>query len=84
MEAAFGQLQQSHAPGVGIAMLFETEQVAIGGSDIGADQHGLAGLENLVVGADADGGEILSWSLSWRAVATAWCKMLWTVPRERG
>ena len=40
-------------------MLFDAEQVAVGRGDIGADQHGLAGLENLVVGADADGGEIL-------------------------
>ena len=40
-------------------MLFGAEQVAVGRSDIGADQDGAAGLEDLVVGADADGGEVL-------------------------
>jgi hypothetical protein len=59
MEAALGQFQQSHAPGVGIAMFLGAEQVAVGAGDIGTDEHGLAGLENLVVGTDADGSEIL-------------------------
>lgn len=59
MEATLGQLQQSHAPGIGIAMFLDAEQVTVGRGDIGADQHGLTGLENLVVGGDADGGEIL-------------------------
>ena len=83
-EAAVAQLQQAHAPGVGVAVLFQAEQVAVGGSDVDADQDGLAGLEDLVVGADADGGRGPGWSLSWRAVATAWWTMLWTVPSGQG
>lgn len=59
MEATFGQLQQAYAPSVGVAVLFETEEVAIGGSDVGADQDGPSSLKNLVVGADADVGEIV-------------------------
>ena len=49
------QLQQADAPGVAVAVLFLAQQVAVGGGDIDADQHRLAGLEDLVVGADADG-----------------------------
>ena len=58
-EAAVAQFQQSHAPGVGVAMLLGAEQVTIGRDDIGADENGAAALEDLVVGADADGGEVL-------------------------
>ncbi len=37
-------------PAIGVAVLFRTEQVAVGRGDIGADQHRPAGLEDLVVG----------------------------------
>jgi hypothetical protein len=58
-EAAVSQLQQTHAPGQGVAVLLESEQVAVGRGDVGPDQDGAAGLEGLVVGADADTGEVL-------------------------
>jgi hypothetical protein len=50
------QFQQAKAPGVGIAVLLQTQQVAIGGIDVGPHQHRPPTLEYLVVGADADGG----------------------------
>ena len=77
-----GQLQQTHAPGVGIAMLLGAEQVAVGGLGVAAGQDRHVGLEDLVVGADADGGEILL-VVAVGVRATAWWTMLWTVPRER-
>ena len=40
-------------------MLLGTEEVAVGRSDVSANENGLASLEDLVVGADADGGEVL-------------------------
>ncbi len=58
-EAPFAQFQQAYAPSIGVAVLFRTEQVAVGRGDIGADQHRPAGLEDLVVGAEADGSEVL-------------------------
>jgi hypothetical protein len=58
-KATLLQFQQAHAPGVGIAMALKAEQVAIGGSDIRAHQHGLVALENFVVGTDADVGQRL-------------------------
>jgi len=59
MEATRAQFQQTHAPGVGVAMLLGTEEVAVGRSDVSANENGLASLEDFVVGADADGGEVL-------------------------
>ncbi len=59
MEAALAQFQQTHAPCVGVAMFFRTEEVAVGRSDVGADENRSAGLEDLVVGADAHRGEVL-------------------------
>ena len=53
------QLQQTHAPGVGIAMFLPTQQVAEGGSHVGADQHGPVGLVDLVVRPDAHRGQVL-------------------------
>jgi hypothetical protein len=41
------------------AVLFGMEQIAKGGSNIGAHQDGAAGLKDLIVGADADSSEIL-------------------------
>ena len=53
-QPAVGQLQQADAPGVGIAVLLEAEQVAIGRGGIDPDQHRVAGLVDLVMSADAD------------------------------
>jgi hypothetical protein len=58
-QALLLQLQQAEAPGVGIAMRFRAQQVAVGGSDIDADQHRLARLEDLVVGTDSDPRQVL-------------------------
>src|SRR5262249_21357552 len=58
-QAAGLQLQQAHAPGDGITLFFQTQQIAIGGIDIDADQHGSAGLEDLIVGTDADAGQVV-------------------------
>src|SRR5580658_10731122 len=59
-EAAILQFQEPHAPGIGIAMSFLAQQVAVGGIRIQAGEHGDAALENFVVKADANGAEILS------------------------
>src|SRR5262249_54694445 len=58
-KAAASQLQQAGAPGVAVAMVFLTQKVAIRGMDTGPDQHRLFGLEDLVMRADADGGQVL-------------------------
>src|SRR5262249_27123093 len=58
-EAPLLQLQQTHAPGSSVAVILGAEQVAVGRSDVGPDQHGAACLEDLVVGTDADTGEVL-------------------------
>src|SRR5947208_2984766 len=42
-ETALKQFQQPHAPGVAISMPFKTKKVAIGGTSVDADQHGVAG-----------------------------------------
>lgn len=53
-EAAVVQLQQTHAPGVGLAVLLQAEQESVGIGDVGADQHRPASLEELVEGANAN------------------------------
>src|SRR5207245_8577919 len=47
-KAALLQLEQAVGPGVGIAVLFAVEEKEVGGSDVGAHQHGLAILEDLI------------------------------------
>ena len=58
-EAVRLQLQQADAPGDGVALLLQAQQVAERGADIDADQHRLVRLEDLVVGADADGRQVV-------------------------
>jgi hypothetical protein len=41
-------------------MLFLAEQVAVGGLGIDADEDGATGLEDLVIGPDADSGQVLA------------------------
>ena len=41
-------------------MLLGAEQVAVGGLGVAAGQNRHVGLEDLVVGADADGGQVLA------------------------
>jgi hypothetical protein len=40
-------------------VFLQAEEVAVRRGDIGADEDGLAGLEDLVVGTEADAGEVL-------------------------
>jgi hypothetical protein len=56
----FLQVEQPNAPGIGVAVLLQRKQIAVGGVDIGADQHGLTALKDFVVRAKADGGEVLA------------------------
>ena len=53
------QLQQPDAPGVGVAVFFETEQVAERRRHIDTDENRLPVLKDLVVRADADRGQIV-------------------------
>ncbi len=56
-EAAVGQFQQPHPPGIGVAVLLLTQQVAEGAGGIDAHQDRAAGLEDLVMGPDADSSQ---------------------------
>lgn len=58
VEAALNQFQQADPPGVGVAMLFLTQEIAVGGIGSDADQDGISGLEDLVVQANADSRQI--------------------------
>ena len=53
VEALIDQLEQAHAPGFGVAMVLQTQQVAIGRRRIDAHEHRVTGLEDLIVGTDA-------------------------------
>jgi hypothetical protein len=46
------------ALGLGVAMVLQTEQVAIRRRGVDAHEHGVARLEDLVVGPDADAGQV--------------------------
>jgi hypothetical protein len=54
IEALRNQIEQADAPGVGVAMFLQAKQVAIGRGCVDTHEYRLAGLENLVVGSDAD------------------------------
>src|SRR3954469_24962808 len=54
-----GGIQQMHTPGVGIAMRLRSQQVAIRRVGIDAGQYGLSTVEDLIVQADADAGQVL-------------------------
>src|SRR5208283_786451 len=58
-EALVDQFQQPDAPGIGVAMLFLTQQEAEGGLGIDPHKDGIARLEDLVKEADEDGGEVV-------------------------
>ena len=58
-ETAVAQFQQAHAPGYGIAVFLLAQQITIGGEDVGTHQNGSSALEDFVMGADADVGQIL-------------------------
>ena len=65
-------------------MFFATEEVAVTGQEIDADQHRLLSLEDLIMAPYADMAEVLSVDLHWRAGVTAAWTMLKTVPSEMG
>jgi len=67
-KAALLQLEQADGPGVGIAVVFAAEQKAVGGSDVGAHQHGLAILEDLIETGDGDVAQIVAEVLGARLV----------------
>ena len=58
-EASVDQFQQPDAPGVGVAMLFRTQQEAEGRGGIDPHQDGIACLEDLIEQADEDAGEVV-------------------------
>ena len=60
IEALVDQLQQAHAPGLGVAMVLQAQQVAIGRGRIDADEHRVAGLKDLIVGPDANAGQVVT------------------------
>ena len=66
-EAALLQLQQAHTPGDGIAIVFDAEQIAVGGQGVGADEYRPARLKDFIVcpdsgcGSDPERGSVWGW-----------------------
>ena len=58
-EAAVGQFQQPHAPGVGVAVLLLAEQVTERGGGVDTHEDRPSGLKDLVIGPDADAGQVV-------------------------
>jgi hypothetical protein len=58
IEALVDQLQEAHTPGDGVAMVLQAEQVAIGRGRVDADEHRMVGLKELIVGPDANAGQV--------------------------
>jgi hypothetical protein len=59
-EAPVNQFEEVYSPGVGVAILFLAEQVTGGGLGVDADEDRASGLEDLVIGTDADAGQVLA------------------------
>ena len=51
--------QQSDGPGIGVAMLFQTQQETEGGFGIDSHEDRVAGLVDLIEKTDANGGEVV-------------------------
>ena len=60
IKTAVDQLEQAHPPGVRVAVFFLAEQGAGGGLGVDADEDRATGLEDLVIGTDADAGQVLA------------------------
>jgi hypothetical protein len=58
-EAPIDQFQQPGAPGIGVAMLLQTQQEAEAGGSIDPHQDGISRQEDLIEEADVDGGEVV-------------------------
>ncbi len=54
IEPLLGRVEQVHAPGVGVAVVLRSQQVAIGRRGIDTGQHGRGTLEDLVMQAHAN------------------------------
>jgi hypothetical protein len=52
------QLQQAHVPGFRVAVVLQTEHVAVGRRGVDAHEHGAASLEDFIVGTDAHAAKI--------------------------
>ena len=59
IEPLLGGIQQMHAPGVSVTALLRRQQVAVGRRGIDAGQHGRGALEDLIVQAHANAGQVL-------------------------
>src|SRR4051794_32663540 len=59
-EAPVNQFEEVDSPGFGVATLFLAQQVAVGGLGVDADEDRATGLEDLVIGPDADPGQVLA------------------------
>src|SRR5258708_13101339 len=59
-ETAILTFEQAEGPGVGVALVFDAQQKAVGGPDVGANQNGSALLEDFVEAGDVHVGEILT------------------------
>ncbi len=59
LQPACTGVEQMHTPGIGVAMLFRNQKVAVSGRGINAGQNRCRALEDLVVQADANTRQIL-------------------------
>src|SRR5260370_1161205 len=57
-EATFLQFLQTQGPGAAITLVFGTQQEAVGGADVGANENGLPLLKDLVEAGDFHVGEM--------------------------
>ena len=75
------QFQQPDAPGIGVAMLFRTQQEAEGGLGIDPHEDRIVSLEDLIEKTDVNAGEVVL-LVDCLGRITALCTMLCTVPTE--
>jgi len=59
IEPLLGSIQQMHAPGVGVPTLLRSQEIAIRRRRIDAGQHGHGTLEDLVMQAHPNAGQVL-------------------------
>ena len=59
LQSLLGGVEQMHAPGVGVAMLRRSQEIAVGRRGIDAGQHRRRTLEDLVVQAHANARQVL-------------------------
>jgi hypothetical protein len=59
-ETPVDQFEEAHPPGIRVAVFFLAEQVAVGGLGVDPDEDRATGLEDLIIGTDADSGQVLA------------------------